>query len=92
MLRLLFYSLLVLSTPVDDAFARATPEPEDDAAATANNDFLPSAAQMTVVAQPAALPGAGVAGAVAAPGTTPAAVAKLPFGPDPLFVFMSFQR
>jgi hypothetical protein len=90
MLRLLLYSLLVLSTPLDDALARATPEPEDDAVATANNDFLPPATHVSVVAQPAAMPSVSVA-VVAAPGI-PAAAAVLPFGPDLLFLLMSFQR
>src|SRR6516225_9650854 len=36
--------LLVLLTPVDDAWARATPQPNDDAWAAENNDYLPRTA------------------------------------------------
>jgi hypothetical protein len=32
--------LLVVSTPLDDLWAAATPGPEDDVLAAANNDFL----------------------------------------------------
>jgi hypothetical protein len=88
MLRPLLYCLLVLLTPVDDAFARATPEPEDDAMAAANNDFLAPAVQASVVAPPAAVPGAPLATASTRAG---ALTGALPCGPGPLFLLMSFQ-
>jgi hypothetical protein len=46
MLKVVF-CLLVLLTPVDDAWARATPDPGDDAWAAENNEFLAPAARDT---------------------------------------------
>jgi hypothetical protein len=89
MLRVLLYCLLILSTPVDDVLAWATPEPEDDAIAAANNEFLPPAAQASVVAQPAAVPGDPRA-AAGTRAVSPAGAA--PCGLDLLFVLMSLQR
>ncbi len=98
MLKALLCCLLVLLTPVDDALARATPEPEDDARAAENNDFL-MPAQAETAQQPSAAPAPGRFGSArvgdgghvtAAPRTVlPPAVL---FGPDPLYVLMSLQR
>jgi hypothetical protein len=89
----LLLCLLVLATWVDDALARTTPEPDDDAVAAANNDYLPPPANDGAVAQPAAVPGAPLAVAVPRPGglaTAPAAAC--PCRPDPLYLLMSLQR
>jgi hypothetical protein len=90
--------LLVLLAPVDDAWARATPGPEDDALAAANNHFVARAEAETALAR-AAAPGPGRCGSSqvgegglvrAAPDAilSPAA----PFAPDPLYLLMSLQR
>jgi hypothetical protein len=92
------FCLLILLTPVDDVWARATPEPEDDARAAANNDFVTRADAETVLSR-AAAPGLGRCGSArvgegslvrAAPDAilSPAA----PFAPDPLYLLMSLQR
>jgi hypothetical protein len=90
--------LLILLAPVDDAWARATPEPEDDARAAANNDFVTRVEAETALSR-AAAPGPGHCGSswvgerslvCAAPDAIlcPAA----PFAPDPLYLLMSLQR
>jgi hypothetical protein len=48
--RAFLFCLLLLLVPVDDAWSRATPGPDDDASAAENNDFLIQAA--TEVAPP----------------------------------------
>jgi hypothetical protein len=51
--------LLVLLVPVDDAWARATPGPDDDAAAAENDDFLiPAATEVAPAQDVAPAPGA----------------------------------
>ena len=51
--------LLVLLVPVDDARAQATPEPDDDAQAAENNDFLiPAATEVAPAQDVAPAPGA----------------------------------
>jgi hypothetical protein len=92
------FCLLVLLTPVDDAWARATPGEEDDARAAENNHFVAQADAETALAR-AAGPGPGLCGSSrvgegslvrAAPDAIlpPAA----PFAPDPLYLLMSLQR
>jgi hypothetical protein len=93
MLRALLFCLLVLLTPVDDALARATPEPEDDATAAANNEFLADAVHESVVAQPPDLLEARLTAADRAPATCVLAhAAPASFRADPLYLFMSLQR
>jgi hypothetical protein len=56
----LLLCLLVLLVPVDDAQARATPGPDDDAWAAENNDFLiPQATEVAPAQDRAPAPGAG---------------------------------
>jgi hypothetical protein len=85
--------LLVLLTPVDDAWARATPEPDDDARAAANNDYLPRTADEAPRVLPAPSPGAGPAhgtpGACAPPAPPSPWASSLP---DRLYLLMSLQR
>jgi hypothetical protein len=52
--------LLVLLAPADDAWARATPGPDDDAWVAENNDFLiPPATEVAPAQDGAPAPGAG---------------------------------
>jgi hypothetical protein len=89
----LLLCLLVLATWVDDALARTTPEPDDDAVAAANNDFLPPAAKAPSVAQPAAMPGDRLDVAMPRPGALAVGpIPAAPLGPDPLYLLMSLQR
>ena len=56
----LLLCLLVLLVPVDDAWAWATPGPDDDAWAAENNDFLiPPATEVAPAQDGAPAPGAG---------------------------------
>jgi hypothetical protein len=85
-------SLLVLLTPVDDAWARATPQPDDDAWATENNDFLPRTANDLAPAPAAPAPGAGLpAAATAAAGQAGASVLRAPSAPNPLDLLMALR-
>jgi hypothetical protein len=84
--------LLVLLTPVDDAWARATPQPDDDAWAAENNDFLPRTADDLAPAPAAPAPGACLPAAVrAAAGQTCASVLRAPSAPHPLYLLMSLR-
>jgi hypothetical protein len=85
--------LLVLLTPVDDAWARATPQPDDDAWAAENNDFLPPRVDELTPVPPAPAP--GPARSEAAPALNRLAVAPAipaPSAPDRLYLLMSLQR
>jgi hypothetical protein len=90
--------LLVLLVPLDDAWARATPEPEDDARAAANNDFVARAEAETALAR-AAAPGFGRCGSarvgegsLVRPAPDAILSPAAPFAPDPLYLLMSLQR
>jgi hypothetical protein len=89
--KVFLFGLLVLLTPVDDAWARATPQPDDDAWAAENNDYLPRTADEPAPVPPAPAPGPALPEA-AAGGLTCAALLPVPFGPDPLYLLMSLQR
>ena len=93
MSKVLLCCLLVLLTPVDDAWARATPEPDDDARAAENNAYLPHTANEAAPLPPAPAPGAGLL--PGGPGLcTPAAPPAPPvsLGPGRLYLLMSLQR
>jgi hypothetical protein len=93
MIKVILFGLLVLLTPVDDAWARATPQPDDDAQATENNDYLPRTVDEPAPVPPAPAPGPALPGAAPARGgLTRAAALAGPFGPDLLYVLMSLQR
>jgi hypothetical protein len=93
MVKALLCCLLVLLTPADDAWARATPQPEDDVWATDNNDYLPRTAAEASLPPLAPAPGTALAGASTAPAASVAApVSIVPAGPDPLYLLMSLQR
>jgi hypothetical protein len=86
MLKALCLCLLVLLTAADDAWSRATPTPDDDVRAAANNDYTPPATDDPVpvtlrpAPPPGLLPGArGPAAAPAPPGSP---------GRYPLFLLM----
>ena len=85
--------LFVLLTPVDDAWARATPQPDDDAWAAENNDYLlPRVDEVTRV-PPAPEPGPALHEAAPAPGGPAVApVLPAPPAPDRLYLLMSLQR
>ena len=84
--------LLVLLTPVDDAWARATPQPDDDAWAAENNDYLPRTADDLAPVPAAPAPGAALPAAVpAAAGRDGASVLRAPSAPHPLCLLMSFR-
>ena len=85
--------LLVLLTPVDDAWARVTPQPDDDARAAANNDYLPRTADEPAPVPPAPMPVAGLlhyTPGACAPPAPPAPV--LSPRADRLYLLMSLQR
>jgi hypothetical protein len=85
--------LFVLLTPVDDAWARATPTPDDDAWAAENNDFLPQRTDEAAPRPPDLAPGYVLK--PAGTGARPPAVPPAPWvflGPDPLYLLMSLQR
>jgi hypothetical protein len=85
--------LFVLLTPVDDAWARHTPQPDDDARAAANNDYLPRTAVQPAPIPPDTAPGLSLPAIAPAPGgPARAAALPVPFGPDPLYLLMSLQR
>ena len=90
--------LLLLLTPLDDVAALATPDTDDDARATQNNDFLPRdrAEQPGASCRQAAEPCPGGVARPAAAGQPlrrpSAAPAAVPSGPDLLYVFMSLRR
>ena len=96
--KLFLCCLLVLLTPVDDAWARATPDPEDDARAAENNLYLPRTVDEPAPVSPA--PGLPVAEPrparpVACPAPVGRAVAPgfgAPPAPDRLYLLMSLQR
>jgi hypothetical protein len=81
--------LFVLLTPVDDAWARATPSPDDDIRAAANNDYMPPAPDDAAPVAPRAAPPAPLQGVTGRRG--PAAVPAPPGspGPHPLCLLMS---
>ena len=83
--------LLVLLTPVDDAWARATPDPSDDAWATENNEFLaPAAETAPLPVQPAPGPvrlDDATPNQPATADSTPSAAVR----PDPLYFLLSLQ-
>jgi hypothetical protein len=85
--------LLVLLTPVDDAWARVTPQPDDDARAAANNDYVPPTVDEAPRVLPAlpsrAGPPHGSPGPCAPPAPAAPWVSPLP---DRLYLLMSLQR
>jgi hypothetical protein len=88
----LFLSLLVLLTPLDDVWARGTPDRDDHAMAAANNDFLSRTADEGTALPPRT---AACAAWLAPPAeaTRPTATCGWPpFGPDRLYLLMSLQR
>jgi hypothetical protein len=90
---LLLCCVLVLLTPVDDAWARATAEPDDDARAAANNDFLPRTADEAPRVPPAPAPGVGLTPGTPGPCDPPAPPApEVSSLPDRLYLLMSLQR
>jgi hypothetical protein len=93
MSKLLLCCLLVLLTPVDDAWARSTPQPDDDAWAAENNDYLPRTADEAPRVPPAPAPGAGLPHDTLAACAPPAPPAPLVFPqPERLYLLMSLQR
>ena len=98
MAKALLFCLLILLTPADDAWARATPGPENDVRAAENNDFLIRADAEAAFPPAAALAPGRFGGArlregglvTAAPAAAPRLATR--FGPDPLYVLMSLQR
>ena len=86
--------LLILLVPVDDAWARATPGPDDDARAAENNDFLIQAATEIVPQQDAA-PAPTAARVVDQPRSLVPTAARAPASPSGhvrLYLLMSLQR
>jgi hypothetical protein len=90
--KVLLCCLLVLLTPVDDAWARGTPEPDDDARAAANNDYLPRTADEPAAVPLAPAPGPGLREAAAIGGLVTAPVRRAPASSDRLYLLMSLQR
>jgi hypothetical protein len=92
MLKAFCLCLFVLLTPADDAWARATPAP-DDVRATANNDYTPSKTDDAVPVATRPAPPAGLLpGRTGArgPGAAPAPPGSP--GPHSLCLLMSLLR
>jgi hypothetical protein len=92
--RCLCLILLVLTTTLDDALARATPEPDDDAWAAQNNDYIPAplgdANALQRRLDPAPTP--GDLPAPVSPWSLPARPGRSAArGPDLLYLFMSLR-
>jgi hypothetical protein len=85
--------LLVLLVPVDDAWARATPGPDDDAAAVENDDFLIQATTEVTPGQDVApAPGAGrVPGDFAVPSWVAVPAPSTLFSRPLLYLFLSLR-
>jgi hypothetical protein len=93
MLKPLCLCLSVLLTPADDAWSQATPAPDDDVRATANNDYTAPATDDAAPVAPRPAPLAGLLpGGRAARG--PAAAPAPPGSPGlhPLCLLMSLLR
>jgi hypothetical protein len=91
MLTPFFLSLLVLLSPLDNLWARGTPDRDDDAAA-ANNDFLSRTADERTALRPEPAPCVAWL-PPAAEGPRPATTsARSAFGPDRLYLLMSLRR
>jgi hypothetical protein len=90
----LLVCLLVLLLPVDDAWARATPGPDDDAQAAENNDFLIQAAPDMVPRQDVVPTCGAVWVADDSPGLAQALVPApaAPVGRALLYLLVSLQR
>jgi hypothetical protein len=82
--------LFVLLTPVDDAWARATPHP-DDAWAAANNDYLPRTADEAPRVPPPRHGAGLLEGGTPAGGVAVAPVLPTPSPPDRLYLLMSLR-
>lgn len=88
--RAFLFCVLLLLTPVDDAWASHTPDPGEGAWAAQNNEWLPPLAD-----ELAPLPLAPAYGGArhAAPCAVVLALdSPAPSQPDPLYVLMSLQR
>jgi hypothetical protein len=93
MLKALCLCLFVLLTPADDAWSRATPAPDDDVRATANNDYTPPArAGAAPVAPRPAPPASPLPGGTGTRGPAAAPVPPGSPGLHPLCLLMSLLR
>src|SRR5438128_1589026 len=98
MMRSSLFCLLLLLASADDALARLTPDPEDDAAAAENNEYLaqPYPAPLRLTQQRTLPPDHSQPPAFSF-GNHPQAPARagggvLPLGPELLHLLMSLQR